>query len=157
MAYKLSPYLLAYIGRDSALLMPWAAVPWFVLLARRALRNGGWKDAAGFSAVVALVGGMNATTLMYAGVAPVLWLVYAAASRQARLRAVLVTAAKIGAGSLLVSLWWASGLYVAAFCGRGILHFTISPFHRVGGSSLPPRRGRHSNDWDHRSGRSRGG
>ncbi len=43
----------------------------------KALRDGGWRYPALFALVVQLVGGVNATALIFAGVGPVLWILYA--------------------------------------------------------------------------------
>ena len=42
-----------------------------------ATARGAWKYAAIFAIVVQVVGGVNATALVFAGIAPVLWIVYA--------------------------------------------------------------------------------
>ena len=73
----LSPYFLDYIARISAILLPWAALPWLIALAVRALRTGGWRHPALFALVAATAGSTNATALIYAGVAPVLWFPFA--------------------------------------------------------------------------------
>ena len=61
----------------SVILLPWAALPWLIGMAMRAGREGGWRYPALFALVVAIVGGVNATALLFAGIGPVLWFVYA--------------------------------------------------------------------------------
>ncbi len=73
-AYGFSPYLLSYLARLSVILGPWAALPWMILLASKAARTRSWKPAAQFAVVVALVGSVNATSLVLAGLGPVIWL-----------------------------------------------------------------------------------
>ena len=77
LAYMLSPYFLQYAGRISVILLPWAGLPFMVAFTVVALRRGGWRYPALFALVVALVSGINATSILYVGVAPVLWLLYA--------------------------------------------------------------------------------
>ena len=66
----LSPYVLDYAARISVILLPWAALPWLIGLAMRAGRQGGWRWPAWFALVIALVGGVNATALLFAGIGP---------------------------------------------------------------------------------------
>ena len=77
LAYMFTPYVLDYAARISVLLMPWAALPWMIAVIRKALREKGWRYPAIFALIVQVIGGVNATALIYAGVGPVLWIVYA--------------------------------------------------------------------------------
>src|ERR1700694_2220967 len=124
LAYMLSPYLLDYAARISAILMPWSALPWMLALAILALRRGGWKYPAAFSLVVALVGGVNATSLLYAGLSPALWFPYAVLPRQANWGQALRTASRIALLTVVVSLWWAAGLWVQGAFGLDVLRYT---------------------------------
>src|SRR5436190_1898714 len=76
--FMLSPYTLDFAARISVILMPWAGLPWLLALTIRALRardgRSAWKYAAIFALVVQVVGGVNATALVFAGLAPVLWI-----------------------------------------------------------------------------------
>ena len=92
-AYGFSPYLLSYLARLSAILGPWAALPWMVLLAAKAARTRSWKPAAQFAVVIALVGSVNATSLVLAGLAPVIWLVTDVVSGRVRPTAAVRAAA----------------------------------------------------------------
>ena len=76
LAYMLSPYVLQNEARQSALLLPWVGLPWMIGLTARALRRGGWRHAALFALVVALVGSTNAVALILVGVGPALWVVW---------------------------------------------------------------------------------
>lgn len=124
-AYELSPYTLQYLERISAILMPWAGLGWMVGFTAMALRRGGWRYPALFALVVALEGGVNATSLIYAGLAPLCWLLYSAlVLREAPARRVIGTAVKIALLSLLVSLWWIAGLVVEGGYGINVLVYT---------------------------------
>ncbi len=125
LAFMLSPYFLQYAGRISVILLPWAGLPWMVGLAAKALRRGGWRYPALFALVVAVVSGINASSVLYVGLAPVAWLAYAVAvEREARWRDALVVAVKIAVLTLAVCLWWIVGLQIEAAYGVNVLKFT---------------------------------
>src|SRR4029077_20686199 len=68
-AYMFTPYTLDYSARISVLLLPFAALPWMIGLTRKALREGGgWRYPAAFALVVQVIGGVNATALIFAGI-----------------------------------------------------------------------------------------
>ena len=124
-AYMFSPYFLQYVGRISVLLLPWAGLPWMVALTALAVRRGGWRDSARFAVVVALVSSINATSLLYVGLGPALWLVYAVVGlREATWRQAGAAALKLAGMSLVVSLWWIAGLAVEGGFGVAILQTT---------------------------------
>jgi hypothetical protein len=125
LAYMFTPYTLDYSARISALLLPFAALPWLIGLTRKALRDGGWRYPAIFALVVQLVGGVNATALIFAGVGPVLWLLYAwLVDRAAGWRRVLAATARIAVLTLFTSLWWMAGLQMQGAYGLDILRYT---------------------------------
>ena len=136
-AYMFSPYFLQYVGRISVLLLPWAGLPWLVALAALAVRRGGWRDSARFGVVVALVSSINATSLLYVGLGPALWLVYSVVGvREATWRRAGVAALKLAGTSLVVSLWWIAGLAVEGAFGVAILQ-TTETVQTVGQTSTP--------------------
>jgi arabinofuranan 3-O-arabinosyltransferase len=112
--FMLTPYTLDFAARISVILLPWAGLPWMLALTIRALRagdkRGAWKYAAIFAIVVQVVGGVNATALVFAGIAPVLWIVYAVLIGEVDWRRALGVTARIGLLTLLASLWWIAGL-----------------------------------------------
>ncbi len=123
--YMFTPYVLQYSGRISVILMPWAGLPWMVAFVILALRRGGWRYPALFALVVALVSGINASSILYVGIAPALWLPYAVlVTREATWRRAWGVAWKVGLLSALVSLWWAVGLQVEAAYGVNVLKYT---------------------------------
>ncbi len=134
--YGFSPYLLSYLARLSAILFPWAALPWLVLLAARAIRDRSWSTPAKFAAVVAVVGSVNATSLVLVGLGPIVWIVADAASGRVQARAVLVGASRIGVLSAAVSMWWIVGLAVQGSYGLAILDYTES-YQTVASASTP--------------------
>ncbi len=123
--YALSPYSMQYIERISAILMPWAGLGWLLGFTVLAIRRGGWRYPALFASVVALVGGINATSLIYVGVAPLGFVLYTLfVTKEARAVRVVWAAVKIGLLSLAVSLWWIAGLAVEGAYGINVLKYT---------------------------------
>src|ERR1700727_1961107 len=76
LAYMLSPYLLQYGGLVSVIVLRWAGLPLMMGLTIVAVRRGVWREPSLFAFVVALVSGINASSIIYVGVAPVLWILY---------------------------------------------------------------------------------
>jgi hypothetical protein len=125
LAYMLSPYFLQYAGRISVILLPWAGLPFMLGLTIVALRRGGWREPALFAVVVALVSGINASSIIYVGVAPILWIVYAVVVlRESTWRHAIGTALRIGILTLGACLWWMAGLEVEAAFGVNVLKYT---------------------------------
>lgn len=124
-AYTLSPYILDYLDRISAILMPWAALGWMVGLTACAARTGRWRYPALFALVVALVGGVNATSIVMVIAAPAAWLLHSVwVSREVTPRRAAVTAGRLALLSIGVSLWWVAGLWAEGRYGINILRVT---------------------------------
>jgi arabinofuranan 3-O-arabinosyltransferase len=138
--FMLTPYTLDFSARISVILLPWAGLPWMVALTIRALRapdgRSTWQYAAIFAIVVQVVGGVNATALVFAGIAPVLWIVYAVLVGEVDWRRGLSVTARISGLTLLTSLWWMAGLWAQSGYGLNILKFTET-LQVVSLSSLP--------------------
>jgi arabinofuranan 3-O-arabinosyltransferase len=122
--YMLTPYILDYLARTSAILMPWAGLGWLVGFLIVAVRRGGWRYPALFALVVALIGGVNATSVLLVGLAPALWVILAGIMREARWRDVVTATLRAGVLSVLVSLWWVAGLWAEGSYGINVLKYT---------------------------------
>jgi hypothetical protein len=123
--YQLSPYVLPYASRTSVLLSPWAGLGWLVGLTVLAARRGGWLYPAAFALVVATVGGINATAIALIAVAPVLWLIQATwGAREITARRAVSVALRLGALSLVVSLWWLVPLSLESRYGADVLAYS---------------------------------
>jgi hypothetical protein len=121
----LSPYFLQYAGRISVILLPWAGLPWLVAFAAMALRRKGWRYPALFAVLVALVSGINASSIIYVGVAPVLFIIYAVTvEHQTTWRRAFGVIFRIGLLTSLVCLWWIIGLQIEAAYGVNVLRTT---------------------------------
>lgn len=124
-AYGLSPYLLDYSARISAVLLPWVGLPWMIGLTVLAVRHGGWRHPARFGLVVLTVGSVNATSLLLVGLAPVLWLVHATfVERSVPWRRSLAASLRIGATSAAVSIWWVAGLVLQGRFSLPVTRYT---------------------------------
>ncbi len=124
-AYMLSPYFLQYAGRISVILLPWAGLPFMLAFTIIALRRGGWREPALFAIVVALVSGINASSIIYVAVAPILWLVYAVVVlRESTWRHALGVGLRISVLTLGACLWWMAGLEIEAAYGVNTLKYT---------------------------------
>jgi hypothetical protein len=124
-AYMLSPYFLQYVGRISVILLSWAALPWLVALIARAMRRGGWRYPALFALVALTAGGVNASSLIYVGVGPLLWLPYSVlVSREQTWRRAWAAFWRTGLLTLAVSLWWIVGLEIESGYGLDVLKYT---------------------------------
>ena len=123
--YMLSPYLLDYAAKHSVVASPWSGFPWMVAFTIRAIRGKGWRDAALFAIVVQLIGGINATSLVFVLVGTTLWLPFCVwVNREATWRRALGAYARIGLLTFVTSLWWMSGLWAQGRYGIDILRYT---------------------------------
>jgi len=123
--YALSPYVIDYLDRTSALLMPWAGLGWMLGFCILAARSGRWRYPAAFALVVAAVGGVNATSVVLVLLAPMAWLAHATwVSREVTWRQAWRAGWRISLLSVGVSLWWAAGLLVEDHYGIDVLRVT---------------------------------
>lgn len=126
LAYGLSPYAVAYLGRLSGVMMPAVGLPWLLGLTILSIRRGGWRHPALFALVATTVGSVNLTALVLVGIAPLLWVVYEVVTGSARVSRVAATVARIGVLTTLCSAWWLAGLTVQASHGIDIVRYSES-------------------------------
>jgi arabinofuranan 3-O-arabinosyltransferase len=123
--YMLSPYVLAYTARQSVILLPWAGLPWMIAFTERSLRTRGWKNPALLALVVFAIGSTNATALLFAGLGPALWIVFAVlVERRVDVRTAVIGTARTGVLVVVTSLWWIVGLSVQGSYGLPVLDYT---------------------------------
>jgi arabinofuranan 3-O-arabinosyltransferase len=126
-AYMLTPYVLPYAARLSALLLPWAAIGWLVGLTALSLRRGGWRYPAIFALIVLATGTVNATSLIYAGFAPLLYVFYAVwGTRECNLADALKAVARTALLSIGVIAWTVVGLIIEFSYALNIVIYTES-------------------------------
>ncbi len=135
--FMLSPYSLDYAARISVILLPWAGLPWLLGIVMRGLRRGGWWHAAWFALAVQFIGGVNATALVFVGLAPALWIVHSVVvTREVRFRRAVGTVARFATLTFAASTWWIAGLWAQGSYGINILKFTET-LRAVSRTSLP--------------------
>ena len=122
--YQLSPYVLPYVSRTSAMLLPWAGLGWLVGLTIRAATRSKWRDVGLFGLVMLTVAAPNATAIMMIAPGPALWLLHAAWGRVITWRRAFTVTFKLGAISLAVSAWWIAMLSVQGRYGADVLGYS---------------------------------
>lgn len=123
--YMLSPYVLAYFGRTSVILLPWTALPWLIGLLALALRERTWRAPVLIALVVTLMSGTNASSVIFVLVAPALLVPYMIwITREVNLRDAIRALLRIGVATAPAQLWWVAGLWVQGSYGLPILQLT---------------------------------
>lgn len=121
LAYGFSPYLFAYVSRISAILVPWAVLPWMIIVLRRgATDDRRWRQPARFGLLVLVAGTVNATSIAFAIAGAAIWLITELGSLR-RAMPVLWRSAVV---SIAVSVWWLVALVIQGSHGIEILRFT---------------------------------
>jgi arabinofuranan 3-O-arabinosyltransferase len=125
--YMLSPYVLPYVSRTSAMLLPWAALGWIVgLTIRSATSDRRWRYPALLGLVLVTCSAQNATALIMIAPAPLLWLVHAVVQHTITWRRALDTVARVGVLAVGVSLWWIAMLRAQGTWGADVLAYSES-------------------------------
>ncbi len=125
--YQLSPYVLPYLSRTSAMLLPWAALGWIVGLTIRAATSGHrWRHPALLALVLLSCSAVNATAVMMIAPAPILWLAHSVLQRTVTWQRAVAAAARIGALATVVSLWWIFMLRAQGAFGADVLAYSES-------------------------------
>ena len=125
--YMLSPYILPYLSRTSAMLLPWAALGWIVGLTIRSATSGHrWRHPALLALVLLSCSAVNATAVMMIAPAPVLWLLHATLQRTVTWQRALAAAGRIGLLAGGVSLWWIFMLRAQGAYGADVLAYSES-------------------------------
>lgn len=126
LAFGMSPYAVAYLGRLSGVMLPAVGLPWLLAFTIQSIRSQRWRHPALFALTVATVGSVNLTALALIGIAPLLWVLWAVPSGESDLRGVVRAVARIGLLTILTSAWWLAGLSVQASHGIDIVRYTES-------------------------------
>lgn len=137
LVYAFSPYVLGNSPQYSPLLLPWAALPWWIAFMALGLRRGGWKYPALFAIGVQLTAALNGSAFIYAIIGPALWLLYSLfVIHESTLRSTWKVVWRTATLTLLSSLWWVVSLGTESQYGLNILRFTES-IQVVSVASLP--------------------
>ena len=125
--YQLSPYILPYVSRTSAMLLPWAALGWLVGLTIRSVTSEHrWRHPALIALVLVSCSAVNATAVLMIAPAPILWLLHALLQRTVTWRRALGAALRIGGLGIAVSLWWILMLRAQGAYGADVLAYSES-------------------------------
>lgn len=123
--YMLSPYMLAYMGRTSVILTPWAMLPWLIGLMLDALRQKSWRAPILFAIAVTFMAGTNASSVVFVLIGPALLVPFLIwATKEVALRDAVRTLFRIAVATLPAQLWWVAGLSVQGRFGLPILELT---------------------------------
>jgi arabinofuranan 3-O-arabinosyltransferase len=121
--YQLSPYVLPYVSRTSALLLPWSLLGWILAVSVMIARHRRARDVAIWALLVASTGGLNATALAMIAPAPLVWIVMESRARSSW-RSTLRLVVGLGAVAVLVNAWWIVGLAIQGRFGAAVLSFS---------------------------------
>lgn len=135
--YQFSPYVLPYVSRTSALLLPWSLLPWLVLLANRFASRRRLSDLALFTLLIASSGGLNATALLVLIPGPLIWALHRDGRTRTTLRRRATPVVLLGTASLLASTWWLVGLYIQGRYGAAVLSYSEALVSTAATSTAP--------------------
>lgn len=125
LAYAFTPYALQYSSRLSVLLSPWVALPWLIAFTARALAKPGWRYPALLAITVQLAGGVNASSLFFSLLGPIIYTFHALlVTRDTDLRRVGAALWRTAVLLAATSVWWLSGLWVEGRYGLNVLQYT---------------------------------
>jgi arabinofuranan 3-O-arabinosyltransferase len=136
-SYQFSPYVLPYISRTSALLIPWSLLPWLIMVSLRYTRDLRTRDLALFAFLIASSGGLNATALMMIAPAPAIWMIHLHREGTVPRRRLVSAIWRLGLVSILSSTWWLAGLYVQGRYGADVLAYSEALVSTSATSSAP--------------------
>ncbi len=123
--YGVTPFILGHATGQSALLMPYAALPWLVLFMGRATREGGWRWPAAYALVVTTCGSLNGSSIFFVIVGSALWAPMLVRSEpDIGYRSALTALVRTGVLTLATQLWWMVTYAVSGSYALPILDMT---------------------------------
>ncbi|CAB4594248.1 unannotated protein [freshwater metagenome] len=137
LCYQLSPFVLPYISRTSALLLPWSLLPWIIGLTLLMIKQRRWQYFAIFGLLIASSGGLNATALLMIAPAPLVWLIDSYVKRDITTKQILSIVGLLGAITALMSAWWIAGLSTQGKYGASVLSYSEALTSTSATSSAP--------------------
>lgn len=125
LAYGISPYILGHATGQSAILLPYVALPWLVLALGRATLAGGWRWPAVYALVITTCGSLNGSSIFFVVLGSVLWAPFLVRSHEdIGVRDAAAAVARCGVLTLVTQLWWIVGYLVGGSEGMPILAMT---------------------------------
>ncbi len=127
--FAFNPYVATWTDRATVALLAYAALPWLMIFAHRALRSpGAWRWPAAAALLLAVTGGgVNATLIVVLLPAPAALLLYETWVLGRPGAAAWAFAWRTAVLGIPVSLWWLIPLVLAAPYGGDFLSFTEQP------------------------------
>lgn len=123
--YGFSPYVLGHITGQSALLLPFSALPWLAAFMGFAVTRGGWRWPAAFALVVTTAGSLNGSSVFFVVLGAVLWApMLVATTDDVSWRNAFGAVARAGLLTFITQLWWISAYRVGGVYGLPILAMT---------------------------------
>jgi arabinofuranan 3-O-arabinosyltransferase len=134
-----NPYVIVFANRTSVFLLGYAALPWALYAAQRGLREPrGWRWAALIGLITsASGGGVNAASVAWVVVAPLLLALYEAITRAVARRDAMRFALRMLLAVAVASIWWLGPVVGHALYGIDFLRFTEQAGTIWGTTSLP--------------------
>ena len=129
LVYQLSPYVLPYVSRTSALLLPFAALGWLcgaAVLASRDRKRVPWRWPAVIAIIVATIGAVNATALLMIVPAPALALLYARVAEGMSWHRIGSIIGISIVSCAAASAWWVAMLAIQRDHGPDVLAYSES-------------------------------
>lgn len=122
LVYQTTPFVLPYVSRTSALLLPWSLLGWILGVTVLVVRHRRARDVAVWTLLVASTGGLNATALAMIAPAPLVWVL--AESRGRRWRSTVGLLGGLGAAAVAANAWWIGGLVTQGRHGAPVLSYS---------------------------------
>jgi arabinofuranan 3-O-arabinosyltransferase len=123
--YGVTPFILGHATGQSALLMPYAALPWLVMFMGRATREGGWRWPAAYALVVTTCGSLNGSSVFFVILGSALWAPMLVRSEpDIGYRSALGALVRTGVLTLATQLWWMVTYAVSGSYALPILDMT---------------------------------
>ncbi|MGB1821369.1 MAG: alpha-(1-_3)-arabinofuranosyltransferase domain-containing protein [Ilumatobacteraceae bacterium] len=122
--YQCSPYLVPYLARTSAMLLPWAIVGWLFGASVRATHFNAPRWVAVMALLIATAGGVNTTAIAMVSWLPIA--VFFVAYRNNTISGQRFSGLSLAttAAALLTSSWWVASAVIGARYGPDLLGFS---------------------------------
>ena len=123
--YGLSPFVLGHITGQSALLLPFVALPWLLWAVRNAIRGNPWHWAAIAALITTTAGALNGSSIFFVLAGVMLWIPYAVWwERSASVRTGATVLARLALLIVATQLWWLVAYQVGGQYGQPMLQVT---------------------------------
>lgn len=122
--YQCSPYLVPYLARTSAMLLPWAIVGWLFGASIRATHTSAPRWIAVMALLIATAGGVNTTAIAMVSWLPIAVFFVAYRDHTISGRQFSGLAFATAGSAFLASAWWVASAVIGARFGPDLLGFS---------------------------------